>query len=332
MDGYMKSITMKSFGDVNVMEWKEVPLPSYGPHELLIKVHAAGVNRCDIIQRQGTYQVPPSNSPVLGIEIAGSVVEVGTSVKHFKKGDKVFGYVNGGGYAEYCVQDAGFAIPLPTDWSFTEGAAIAEVFQTANESLFTHGALQANESVLIHGGASGVGLAAIQMAKSVGAKVIITTSSDEKIKACLDHGADFAINYQKEDFVEKVLTITNQKGVDLLLDSVGPAYLMRNINSVKMDGRLILIGLLSGHITEFDLAKFIAKRLTMKGHNTRARELAEQRLITHRFKTKWLPLLQQKKIYPTIYRVYSIHDVALAHQCMEENKNIGKIILNMETD
>jgi len=170
------------------------------------------------------------------------------------------------------------------------------------------------------------------VAKSAGAKVIITTSSDEKMKACLDHGADFAINYQKEDFVETVLTITNQKGVDLLLDSVGPAYLMRNIDSIKMDGRLIVIGLLSGSIGEFNLGKFIAKRLTMMGHNTRARALEEQRMITHRFKTKWFPLMRQKKIYPTIHRVYSIHDVALAHQCMEENKNIGKIILDMETN
>ncbi len=186
---------------------------------------------------------------------------------------KVFGYVNGGGYAEYCVQDASFAIPLPTDWSFADGAAIAEVFQTANESLFTHGTLQANETVLIHGGASGVGLAAIQMAKSVGAKVIITTSSNDKMKACLDHGADYAINYLKEDFVKKVLAITNQKGVDLLLDSVGPAYLMRNIDCIRMDGRLILIGLLSGHTGEINLGKFIAKRLTMKGHNTRARDV-----------------------------------------------------------
>ncbi|MBS0352001.1 MAG: NAD(P)H-quinone oxidoreductase [Proteobacteria bacterium] len=325
----MKAIVMHGFGDTSVLVYEEIPIPKPQAHDLLVKVFATALNRCDIIQRQGIYKVPPGNSDILGIEIAGEVVACGNKVTCFKKGDRVFGYVNGGGYAQYCLQDEYFASPLPAQFSYPQGAAIAEVFQTANESIFTYGQLQPNETLLLNAAASGVGTAGIQMAKSIGAKVIALSGNNQKLAFCQNLGADYLINYQTEDFVAKVNQYTHNQGVDLIVDAVGPEFLAKNISCLKYDGRLILIGLLAGHRAELDIATFIAKRITMKGHNTRARNLVEQRLVTQRFRDQWLNLLIENKIKPIIDTVFPIEQAALAQQRMEDNLNIGKIILEI---
>ena len=325
----MKAIVMHGVGDTSVLAYEEIPTPTPQAHDLLVKVHATALNRCDIIQRQGTYKVPPSNSPILGIEIAGEVVACGDAVTRFQVGDRVFGYVNGGGYAQYCLQDEYFATPLPPQLSYTQGAAIAEVFQTANEAIFTHGKLQKNEILLLNAAASGVGTAGIQMAKAIGARVIALASTADKLAFCESLGADCVINYRTQNFVEAVKHYTDGRGVDLIVDAVGPDCLDQNIACLKQEGRLIAIGLLSGIHAEFNFAAFIAKCAQMKGHNTRGRDLSEQRLISQHFRERWLSALNENKIKPIVDKIFPIEQVALAHQRMENNLNIGKIVLEL---
>jgi putative PIG3 family NAD(P)H quinone oxidoreductase len=323
----MKAVIIKA--DIPLLQYTEVPTPKVGADDLLVKVHAAALNRVDIIQKQAVFTPAEHASPLLGIEVAGEVVEKGTNVTGIKVGDRVFGFVNGGGYAQYCLMDYQFAFPMPIDWNYEYAAAIPEVFITAAERLFTNGDLCFNQSVLIHAGGSGIGTAAIQLAKYVGAKVFITAGSDEKIKKCLELGADVGINYKYNDFVKIVLDETNQQGVDLILDSIGPDYLIRNQQALKCDGRLVLMGVLSGIKGEIDILQLIYKRMTIIGNNLTRRSLESQREVIKRFRNSWLPLLLSKNIKPIIDSVYPIEHIEEAHQRMENNLNFGKIVLKV---
>jgi putative PIG3 family NAD(P)H quinone oxidoreductase len=311
------------------LQYTEVSTPKVGADGLLIKVHATALNRVDIIQKQAVFTPAEHASPILGIEVAGEVVEKGANVTGIRRGDRVFGFVNGGGYAQYCLMDYQFALPMPEDWDYEYAAAIPEAFITAAERLFTNGNLRFNQSVLIHAGGSGVGTAAIQLAKYSGAKVFITAGNDEKIKKCLELGADVGINYTRNDFVKIILDETNQQGVDLILDSIGPDYLIRNQQALKSDGRLVLMGVLSGIKGEIDILQLIYKRMTIIGNNLTRRSLESQREVIKRFRNNWLPLLLSKNIKPIIDSIYPIERVAQAHQRMENNLNFGKIILKV---
>lgn len=325
----MKAIIVEKPGDVNVLKLKEVPKPEPGPHDLLIEVHASALNRLDIIQRQAIFTPAAHASHILGIETAGIVASCGNEVTQFKIGDSVFGFVNGGAYAEYCLMDEFMAFPLPKNWEFAYAAAIPEVFITASERLFTNGDLQKGQTVLIHAGASGVGTAAIQLAKYAGAKVIITAGSKDKINKCLALGADIGINYKTEDFVVRVLQETKQEGVDLILDSIGPDYLLRNQAALKYDGKLILMGLLSGSRGEIDIKGLIYKRLSIIGNNLTRRSLNSQREVCQRFLQTWMPILIKGDIKPIIDSIYPLADAKKAHQRMEDNLNFGKILLQV---
>lgn len=326
----MKAIIIDRPGDVNVLKLKDVPKPQLKDHDLLIEIHASALNRFDIAQRQGIFTPSAHASKILGLETAGVVVDRGKAVKDFKVGDRVFGFINGGGYAEYCVMDEKMAFPIPKDWNYVYSAAIPEVFITASERLFTNGKLRAGQSVLIHAGASGVGIAAIQLAKYIGAKVFITAGSDDKIDKCLALGVDVGINYKKEDFVERVLQETDQKGVDLILDSIGPDYLIRNQQALKSDGTLILMGTLSGTSGKIDVRLLIYKRQTILGNNLTRRTLESQREVCQRFLRDWFPVLKEGKVKPIIDSVYPLEEAAKAQQRMEDNLNIGKIILQIK--
>jgi putative PIG3 family NAD(P)H quinone oxidoreductase len=316
-------------GDRNVLEYAEAPGPIPGPDDVLIQVHATALNRIDLVQRYGVHQLPQSGSPLLGIEAAGNIVELGGRVTDMNIGDRVFGLVNGGGYAQYCVMDHKMAFPMPEDWGYREAAAVPEVFLTASERLFTNGNLQSGQTVIIHAGGSGVGTAAIQLAHYVGARVYITAGSDEKITKCLSLGADLGINYKTHDFVQVVLEKTDQEGVDLVLDCIGPAYLKPNIQILKPDGKLVVMGLLSGTLGEIDLKEVIVKRVAIIGDNLYLRNLESQREITKRFSQIWLPVLEKGRIKPIIDSVFSIEKVENAHQRMRANLNVGKIILEV---
>lgn len=325
----MKAVIVKNVGKTNMLEYEEVPTPVPGPEEVLIKVHATALNRIDLVQRQGAHKNPRAASSILGVEAAGEVVALGERATGVHIGDSVFGIVNGGGYAQFCVMDHHMALPLPSGWDYRQAAAVPEVFLTASERLLTNGDLQSGQTVLIHAGGSGVGTAAIQLAHVVGATVFVTAGSDEKIEKCLALGADLGINYKTHDFAEVVLEKTDRQGVDLVLDCIGPAYLQRNIRVLKPDGKLVVIGLLSGTLGEIDLKEVIVKRLAIIGNNLYLRSVESQREITQRFAWHWMPFLQRGAMKPIIDRVYKIEDVEKAHQRMKANLNFGKIVLEV---
>jgi putative PIG3 family NAD(P)H quinone oxidoreductase len=255
------------------------------------------------------------------------VEAVGTAVHNFVPGDRVFGLVGGGGYAEQALLDARMAMPIPAGWSFVEAAAVPEVFLTANETLFTLGQLTAGETVLIHAGASGVGTAGIQMAHHMGAQVLTTAGSDEKVARTVALGADVGINYKTEDFAARVHELTNKAGADLVQDFVGAAYWSRNLQCLKVGGRLVLVGLMGGANVEADLNLMLRKRLHIIGSVMRSQPLANKIAMTQRFRERWLPLLASGTIHPIIDTSFPLAEAAAAHRYMEENRNVGKIIL-----
>lgn len=326
----MQAVTFAAPGSAEVLQISEGSQPIPGPEELLVKVHAAGVNRADIQQRLGNYPPPPEHSPILGLEIAGEVVACGTAVKDYRPGDKVFGLVNGGGYADYCVIDYQVAMPIPATYSYIEAAGIAEVFLTAEVSIIELGELKKNEVLLIHAGASGIGTAAIQMAKQIGATVLVTVGSELKQHRMLALGADRAINYHQENF-STVIKELFPTGIDVILDPIGGDYFSRNLQCLGTGGRLVQIAALKGNPTELSLGRIIMKRLQIKGNSMRNRSLADKRAITARFKQHWLPLLANKKLQPIIDTVFPLEAVQKAHQYLESNRTIGKVILTIGT-
>lgn len=329
----MRAVTFDGYGGVEVLRVSEMPRPVPGPHEVLVRVRASALNRADLLQRAGTYSIPPGETAIPGVEIAGEVDSWGSEVTGFERGQKVFGLTSGGGYADYCPLDAEMALPVPDGWSYVDAVATPEVFFTADTVLFDLGELKAGESVLLHAGASGVGTACIQLARHAGARVFCTVGSDEKVARCLELGADVVINYKELDFAEEVRRLTQGAGVDVIEDCVGTTYFPRNLSALKNGGRLILIGTLDEQLADMprlDLVEMIMRRLQIKGSSMRPRSLADKRAISKNFERRWLPLLADGRLKPIVDSVFPIEEVAHAHERMEANLNFGKIILTLD--
>ncbi len=304
-------------------------MPKPASHQVLIKVAAAGVNRPDIAQRKGLYPPPAGASDILGLEVAGTIVVLGAAVSHLKVGDTVCALVTGGGYAGYCLASALLCLPIPEGLSFTEAAALPETFFTVWSNVFDRAHLSAKETLLVHGGSSGIGVTAIQLAKAFGAKVIVTTGSAAKCKACLELGADAAINYHERDFVEVINQLTQNKGVDVILDIIGGDYFSRNLKCLAYDGRLVQIALQQGIKSEINLLPIMVKRLTITGSTLRARDDAFKADIANKLHKNVWPLLATGKISPVIYTTFALDEAELAHELMESSRHIGKIILEV---
>jgi NADPH2:quinone reductase len=306
------------------------PVPEPRPDEVLIRTMAVGVNRPDVAQRSGSYPPPPGASPIIGLECAGEVVAVGAAVTRYRPGDRVTALTNGGAYAEYCTAPEAQALPWPAGYDAVRAAALPETYFTVFANLFGHGRLGAGETVLIHGGTSGIGVTAIQLAKAFGATVIATAGSAEKVAACLELGADTAINYKAEDWAEAVKQATGGKGVDVVLDMVGAPYLSRNIRSLRLDGRLVMIAFLNGHVAEqVDLRPIMVKRLTLTGSTMRPRTTAEKGAIAAALEAKVWPMLAKGACGPRIFRTFPLAEAAAAHRLMESSAHIGKIVLTV---
>jgi NADPH2:quinone reductase len=288
------------------------------------------VNRPDVAQRSGSYPPPPGASPVIGLECAGEVVAVGASVTRYKPGDQVCALTNGGAYAEFCTAPEAQTLPWPVGFDALRAAALPETYFTVWANLFGHGRLAAGEAVLIHGGTSGIGVTAIQLAKAFGATVYATAGNAEKVAACLGFGADAAIDYKAQDFAEEVKRLTSGKGVDVVLDMVGAPYFARNLRCLRMDGRLVLIAFLNGHVAESaDLRPIMLKRLTVTGSTMRPRSTAEKGAIARALEEKVWPLLAAGKAMPHIHAAFPLERVADAHRLMESSAHIGKIMLTV---
>jgi putative PIG3 family NAD(P)H quinone oxidoreductase len=305
----------------------EYPKPKPGPHEALIEVAAAGVNRADTLQRQGKYPPPRGASSLLGLEVAGTVVELGSKVRTLKKGDKVMGLLPGGGYAQYAVMAEGLALPVPAGMEFTEAAAIPEVFLTAWQALVWLAKLEEGETVLIHAGASGVGTATIQLAKAKGAQVIVTASKP-KHKLCKQLGATYAIDYKTQNWAERVSYLTQGRGANVIIDFIAADYWQDNLQSLTTDGRLVMLALLGGHKIEGSLAPILQKRLSILGSTLRSRSVEYQSRLTEDLARFLLPKLEDGSIKPVIDTILPWQEVAEAHRKIEANGNAGKIVLD----
>ncbi|WP_159998055.1 NAD(P)H-quinone oxidoreductase [Roseomonas sp. 18066] len=317
-------------GGPEVMVPARGPVPAPKPDEVLIRVLATGVNRPDVQQRKGAYPPPPGASPVLGLETAGEVVAVGSAVSRYKIGDKVCALTNGGAYAEYCTAPEAQTLPWPAGFDALQAAALPETFFTVWANVFGHGRLAAGETLLVHGGTSGIGVTAIQLAKAFGATVYATAGSDEKCQAMLDLGADAAINYKTQDFAAEVKTLTGGRGVDVLLDMVGAEYFQRNLRCMAKDGRLVIIAFLQGHEAEkVDLRPIMLKRLIVTGSTMRPRTTAEKGALAAELEAKAWPLLASGRCKPVIHSVFPLDQAAAAHALMESSTHIGKILLDL---
>lgn len=307
----------------------EHPAPVPGDYELLVKIEATAMNRADLLQKSGKYPPPEGVSPILGLEMAGVVVETGTQVTRYETGDHVFGLLPGGGYAEYCVIHERMAMYTPDSFSFEEAAAIPEAFLTAFQALKYLGDIKKNETVLIHAGASGVGSAAIQMAKRLfNCKVISTAGKKKKMKACTKLGADITINYKKQDFAEVIISEIGENSVDLVIDFVGAPYWEKNIDILALDGRLIYLSMLGGaEVKKMDLVPVLRKRLTIRGSTLRNRPEHYKMNLTSDFNSYAMDLVEAGDIQPVIDSIFDWTEVEAAHRLMEKNLNIGKIIL-----
>jgi putative PIG3 family NAD(P)H quinone oxidoreductase len=327
----MRAITLKNFGGPDVLTQTTVPQPVPAANQILVHVKACGLNRADLLQRRGKYPPPTGESDILGLEIAGNIAAMGADVSGFGVGEKVFGLVAGGAYADYCLIDQGSAMPIPENFSYVEAAAIPEAFLTAQEAVFTLGQLQPNESILIHAGGSGVGSAAIQLARQLDAVIYTTAGSAEKIAKIKNFGADYIFNYKEQDFAEEIMLLTENHGVNVIIDFIGAEYFMQHLRILSTKGRMSLVGLMRGTKAEADLGLIHQKRLQIKGLVMRRQTLAEKRRITQHFAQHWLPLFVSGKLKPVIDSVFPFTEVQAAHEHMENNLNVGKIILNFES-
>ncbi len=325
----MTAIEIAGFGGPEVLKPATRPVPQPGPGEVLIKVAAAGVNRPDVLQRQGGYAPPPGVSDLPGLEVAGEIVAANGDVGPWRVGDKVTALVAGGGYAEYCTAPAPQCLPVPKGFDMIHAAALLETFFTVWTNVFERGALKAGETFLIHGGSSGIGTTAIQLAHQFGAKVIATVGSEEKAQACRDLGADLAINYRKSDFAADVLAATGKKGADLILDMVGGDYINRNLSCLAVDGRLVFIAFLQGAKAEVNFAQVMMKRQTITGSTLRPRSVAQKAAIAEALRARVWPLLDAGKVKPVLYRTFPLAEAAEAHRLMETSAHTGKIVLTV---
>lgn len=320
----MKAVVMSSYGGPEVLQLKEFETPKATGDEVLIEVKAAGLNRSDIFQRQGNYPAPAGvPADILGLEISGVVVECGPEVLNFKVGDKVCALLAGGGYAEFVCVREGQCLEIPADLSYAEAASLPETVFTVWSNVFQRGALKPHETLLIHGGNSGIGITGIQLAHALGSRVIVTVGSDEKGQNCIDLGADFYINYKKQDFEREL----QQEGVDVILDMIGGDYLQKNVNILKPEGRLVHINAVSGSHVDLDLWKMMVMRLTITGSTLRNRGYEFKKYLTAEVKKNVWPLLESKKFGPIIYQTFPLKEAAQAHKLLENGAHTGKIVL-----
>ena len=325
----MTAIAIREPGGPDVLIARQMPLPSPGDGEILVKVAAAGVNRPDVMQRQGRYPPPKGATDIPGLEIAGQVVALGNGVTRWQAGDRVMALVVGGGYADYCLAHEGHALPLPPNLSMIEAAAIPETFFTVWHNAFERGRLAAGETLLVHGGSSGIGTAAIALAKAFGARVIITAGSAEKCEACRKLGADVAVNYKTEDFVALTKQATDGRGADVVLDMVGGDYIDRNYEAAAVEGRIVQIAFVGGPRASVDLWRLMAKRLTHTGSTLRARSIADKAAIARAVEAKVLPLIAAGSVRPVIDSTFPLIQAAAAQARMEAGNHIGKIVLTL---
>ncbi len=325
----MRHVDHGAGGPPSVLAIRTGPLPELRDGEVLVRVAWAGVNRPDVIQREGRYPPPPDASPLLGLEVSGEIVAIGAGVEQWKIGDLVCALCNGGGYAEYVAVPAGQVLPVPRGFSLLQAAALPETFFTVWTNVFERGRLAAGETLLVHGGSSGIGLAAIQLAKARGARVFTTVGNAAKAQACRDAGADLAIDYRQQDFVAEVAAATGKRGVDVILDMVGGDYIGRNLRCLAIDGRLVQIAFLKGPKVEVDWTPLMVRRLTYTGSTLRPRSAADKtRLAQDLLREAW-PLLEAGRVLPRIHREFDLEQAAEAHALMESSEHIGKIMLRV---
>ncbi len=328
----MQAIEIAEAGGPEVLRITDFPVPEPGDGEVLIKVTAAGVNRPDVMQRLGLYPPPPGAPDIPGLEVAGTVAALGPNASGVQEGDAVCALVIGGGYAEYCVAPASLCLAVPEALSTVQAAAIPETFFTVWTNVFDRGRLTSGESLLVHGGSSGIGTTAIQLAKAFGSTVYVTAGSEEKCQACLELGADAAINYRDEDFVERISELTNERGVDVILDMIGGDYLPRNLKSLAVEGRIVQIALQGGPKVEMNLLPIMLKRLTLTGSTLRPRTVAQKAMIAHSLREKVWPLVESGKVRPIIHATFPLAQASEAHRMMESSQHIGKIVLSDEAE
>lgn len=327
----MKAIEITTFGAPEVLKLVERPTPQFQAGELLIKVTASGVNRPDVLQRKGRYPVPPGASDLPGLEVAGTVADgdaAALAKAGLKVGDRVCALVAGGGYAEFCTAPVEQCLPIPANLSDVEAATLPETLFTVWSNVFDRARMQPGETLLVQGGTSGIGVTAIQLGKAWGAKVIATAGSDDKVKACLDLGADHAINYKTQDFAAEVLSLTNKRGVDVILDIVAGGYVEREVSCMAEDGRLVIIAIMGGIESKFDAGVVLRKRLVITGSTLRPRPVAFKADIARSLRQHVWPWLESGKVKPVIYKTFAAAtEAAQSHALMETNQHIGKLAL-----
>lgn len=330
MSGMTRAVIAKGAGGPDVLAIVERELNAPGTGEMIVCVHAAGINRPDVMQRQGNYPPPPGASDVLGLELAGVVETVGPGVTRFKTGDRVMALVHSGAYAERAIIQEGAALPIPEGMSFVEAGAFPETYFTVWSNVFERAGLKRGETLLIHGGTSGIGTTALKLAKAFGAKVIVTAGSAEKCQACLDLGADAAIDYRRDDFVAVSKELTDGKGPDVILDMVGGSYIQRNLEAIAADGRIAQIAFQQGPKAELDLLPLLMKRVTLTGSTLRARPIEMKARLAAALQANVLPLLSRAEARPLIDSTFAFDKVAEAHARMDGGSHTGKIVLVME--
>jgi NADPH:quinone reductase len=328
----MRTVLMEGTGGPEVLRLGEAPAPRPGEGQVLLRIAATSVNRADLQQRAGNYPPPPGESEILGLEAAGVIEALGAGVEDWQVGDRVMTLLGGGGYAEYATAPASTLMPVPENLDLVQAAAITEVFITAWLNIFREAGLRPGETLLMHGGASGVGTAAIQLAKALGpSPVIVTVGSEDKAKACRGLGADHAILYKQEDFSKRVLELTEKRGADVILDHIGASYLEPNLACLALYGRLVIIGLLGGAKAELNIGRLMVKRQRIVGSVLRARPIPEKAEITREFRERVLPLFEAGRLKPVIDRVLPFEEARQAHELMAANANTGKLVLQVDS-
>jgi putative PIG3 family NAD(P)H quinone oxidoreductase len=325
----MIAISIAKPGGPDVLQPIDVPMPQPGPDEVVIRVAAAGVNRPDLMQREGKYPPPPGASDIPGLEISGTVSACGTEVTRWREGDTVCALVSGGGYAEYCVAPGVQCLPIPSTVDLISAGAMPETFFTVWTNVFERGRLRSGESFLVHGGASGIGTTAIQMARAFGARVFATAGTDDKCAVCERLGAVRAINYKTEDFSEVLMALTGKNGIDVILDMVGAPYFSRNVDLLAVEGRLVQIAVLRGAKAEFNLVRLLRQRITVTGSTLRSRTVEEKGAIAAAVERAVWPLVESKEIRPVVHAAFPLTQAAEAHRLMESGSHIGKIVLTV---
>ncbi|MCY4259762.1 MAG: NAD(P)H-quinone oxidoreductase [Rhodobacteraceae bacterium] len=328
----MRVVEIVMPGDPGVLQVAERDIPEPEDCQILIRNHAAGINRPDVLQRMGAYAPPPDASDLPGLESAGIVAGVGERVTRWQVGDPVCALLPGGGYAEYSLTHEDHALPIPGSCGFREAAALCETHFTVWSNVFMRGRLQAGETLLVHGGASGIGTTAIQLASAFGARVLVTAGSTRKCSACRDLGADAAINYREVDFVEEVRALTDGRGADVILDMVGGSYIPKNVSLLAEDGRLVQIAFLQGPKTELNFARVMMRRLTVTGSTLRPQSIQAKAVIANALRSEVWPLLETRRIAPVMDSHFPLDQAAAAHSRMESSAHIGKIVLDIEPD